>query len=104
MHQRIVMCNVVMCVSILQIKYRCINTPMYCCVLINKMFSVMEKSFKMTFCRRKTLVQYDNRFGSALEEISYHFHLPKRTYKILKPLMLLSSDASLYCDTFDMTH
>ena len=42
---------------------------MYCCVSINKMLSVIDKSFIMTFCGRETLIQYGNSFGSILEKI-----------------------------------
>ena len=34
--------NVSMCVSVLQIKYQCIEVLMYHCVLINKVFSAID--------------------------------------------------------------
>ena len=40
--------NVTKCVSVVQIKYRCIDISIYCCVLISKMFSLMDKGFEMT--------------------------------------------------------
>ena len=60
-HQCIVMHNVSMHVSIL---HQCIDFSMYHCVSINKMFSVLDKNFEITFCMRQTLVQYGNSFGS----------------------------------------
>ena len=61
MYQCIVMHSVSMHVSIL---HQCINLSMYrWCVLINKIFSVLDKSFEITFCMRKTLVQYGNSFA-----------------------------------------
>ena len=38
-------------------------------VLINKMFSVMDKSFKVAYLKKKTLVQYGNNFESTFKEI-----------------------------------
>ena len=46
-----------------------IRILMYRYVSINQMFSVMDKSFKMTFLWKKTLVQCGNSFGSILEDI-----------------------------------
>ena len=49
MHRCIAIHNVSMCVSILQIKYRCIDISMYRCVLIKKCSVKSIKILKMKF-------------------------------------------------------
>ena len=56
------------------------------------------------FCRRKTLVQYGNSFGSMLKEIILSLSVTQWLHKMLKLLILLRSDALLHRDTFDMMH
>ena len=68
MYRCIVMHNASMCVLILQIKYHSITISMYHFVSINKMFSVIDKTFKLTLLYEKILVQYGNSFGTILEE------------------------------------
>ena len=53
-------------VSIRRSKYRYINKLMYCCVLINKLFSAMDKTLKSTLYKNSckiNLVQYGDSHG-----------------------------------------
>ena len=45
------------------------DISMYCCLSINEMFSVMDKSFEMTFLYEKNPCTVCDSFGSMLEEI-----------------------------------
>ena len=58
--------NVAIHVSIQQSKYRYINISMYRCVLINELFSAMDKNLKLTLYRKWceiNLAQYDDSHG-----------------------------------------
>ena len=58
-------------VSIQQSKYRYINISMYRFVLINELFSTMDKTLKLTLyrkCCEINLVQYGDSHGFILSE------------------------------------
>ena len=80
MHQCIAMQSISIHVLVQQNEYRFINVLIYCCVLINELFSAMDKTEidilqKTVERREKTLYNMMMVMGLYLRKLSYCFQL-----------------------------